>query len=72
MAGHNLPLFDRKSDFLIWQQKVKGILIQQKGFKAMDGKYSDNISEEELLENDEYVYSSIIFNLSDSVLRKVV
>ncbi|KAL2240257.1 UNVERIFIED_CONTAM: hypothetical protein Sindi_0666900 [Sesamum indicum] len=50
---------------------MKGILIQQKVFKAIDGKYSDNVSEEKILENDEYAYSSIILNLSDSVLRKV-
>ncbi|KAL2236677.1 UNVERIFIED_CONTAM: Retrovirus-related Pol polyprotein from transposon TNT 1-94 [Sesamum indicum] len=50
---------------------MKGILIQQKVFKAIDGRYSDSISEEKVLENDEYVYSSIILNLSDNVLRKV-
>ncbi|KAL0451865.1 UNVERIFIED_CONTAM: hypothetical protein Slati_1164600 [Sesamum latifolium] len=32
---------------------MKGILIQQKVFKAIDGKYSENISDEKCLENDE-------------------
>ncbi|KAK4391500.1 Retrovirus-related Pol polyprotein from transposon TNT 1-94 [Sesamum angolense] len=50
---------------------MKGILIQQKVFKAIDGKYADNVSNEKKLENDEYAYSSIILNLSDSVIRKV-
>ncbi|KAL2230503.1 UNVERIFIED_CONTAM: hypothetical protein Sindi_1644700 [Sesamum indicum] len=50
---------------------MKGILIQQKVFKAIDGRYAENISEEKLLETDEYAYSSIILNLSDNVLRKV-
>ncbi|KAL0307917.1 UNVERIFIED_CONTAM: Retrovirus-related Pol polyprotein from transposon TNT 1-94 [Sesamum calycinum] len=50
---------------------MKGILIQQKVFKAIDGKYADNVSEDKKLENDEYAYSSIILNLSDSVIRKV-
>ncbi|KAL0442085.1 UNVERIFIED_CONTAM: hypothetical protein Sradi_0147400 [Sesamum radiatum] len=50
---------------------MKGILIQQKVFKAIDGKYADNVSDDKKLENDEYVYSSIILNLSDSVIRKV-
>ncbi|KAL2231326.1 UNVERIFIED_CONTAM: Retrovirus-related Pol polyprotein from transposon TNT 1-94 [Sesamum indicum] len=50
---------------------MKGILIQQKVFKAIDGRYSDSISEEKVLENDEFAYSSIILNLSDNVLRKV-
>ncbi|KAL0426944.1 UNVERIFIED_CONTAM: Retrovirus-related Pol polyprotein from transposon TNT 1-94 [Sesamum latifolium] len=49
---------------------MKGILIQQKVFKAIDGRYTENISEEKRLENDEFAYSSIILNLSDSVIRK--
>ncbi|KAL0437658.1 UNVERIFIED_CONTAM: hypothetical protein Sradi_0473700 [Sesamum radiatum] len=50
---------------------MKGVLIQQKVFKAINGKYPENVSEEKILENDEYAYSSIILNLSDSVIRKV-
>ncbi|KAL0449220.1 UNVERIFIED_CONTAM: hypothetical protein Slati_1478400 [Sesamum latifolium] len=50
---------------------MKGILIQQKVFKAIDGKYSENISDEKRLENYEFAYSSIILNLSDTVIRKV-
>ncbi|KAL0325020.1 UNVERIFIED_CONTAM: hypothetical protein Sradi_5071300, partial [Sesamum radiatum] len=50
---------------------MKGILIQQKVFKAIDGKFPATFSEEKKLENDEFAYSSIILNLSDTVLRKV-
>ncbi|KAK4406052.1 hypothetical protein Sango_0611700 [Sesamum angolense] len=50
---------------------MKGILIQQKVFKAIDGKYADTVSYDKKLENNEYAYSSIILNLSDSVIRKV-
>ncbi|KAL2243920.1 UNVERIFIED_CONTAM: Retrovirus-related Pol polyprotein from transposon TNT 1-94 [Sesamum indicum] len=71
MSGYNLQPFNGKGDFSIWQQKMKGILIQQKVFKAIDGRYSDSISDEKVLENNEYAYSSIILNLSDNVLRKV-
>ncbi|KAL0412931.1 UNVERIFIED_CONTAM: hypothetical protein Sradi_1494800 [Sesamum radiatum] len=71
MSGYNLIPFDGKSDFSIWKQKMKGILIQQRVFKDIDGKYPENISEEKQLENDEFAYSSIILNLSDSVIRKV-
>ncbi|KAL2252587.1 UNVERIFIED_CONTAM: Retrovirus-related Pol polyprotein from transposon TNT 1-94 [Sesamum indicum] len=71
MAGYNLQPFDGKGEFSIWQQKMKGILIQQKVFKAIDGRYSDSISKEKILKNDDYAYSSIILNLSDNVLRKV-
>ncbi|KAL0396350.1 UNVERIFIED_CONTAM: hypothetical protein Scaly_0083400 [Sesamum calycinum] len=71
MAGYNLQPFDGKSDFSIWQQKMKGILIQQKVFIAIDRKYADNVSGDKKLENDEYAYLSIILNLSDSVIQKV-
>ncbi|KAL2248133.1 UNVERIFIED_CONTAM: hypothetical protein Sindi_2665600 [Sesamum indicum] len=71
MAGYSLQPFDGKSDFAIWQQKMKGVLIQQKVFKAIDGNYAETVSEEKKQENDEFAYSSIILNLSDTVLRKV-
>ncbi|KAL0368464.1 UNVERIFIED_CONTAM: Retrovirus-related Pol polyprotein from transposon TNT 1-94 [Sesamum calycinum] len=71
MAGYNLQPFDGKTNFSIWQQKMKGILIQLKVFKTPDGKYADTVSDDKKLENDEYAYSSIILNLSDSVIRKV-
>ncbi|KAL0430215.1 UNVERIFIED_CONTAM: hypothetical protein Sradi_0647500 [Sesamum radiatum] len=50
---------------------MKGILIQQKVFKAISGAYPDNASEEKIVEDDEIAYSSIILNLSDIVIRKV-
>ncbi|KAL0312836.1 UNVERIFIED_CONTAM: hypothetical protein Sradi_5682900 [Sesamum radiatum] len=50
---------------------MKGILIQQKVFKAISGAYPDNASEEKIVEDDEIAYSSIILNLSDTVIRKV-
>ncbi|KAL2251628.1 UNVERIFIED_CONTAM: Retrovirus-related Pol polyprotein from transposon TNT 1-94 [Sesamum indicum] len=71
MAGCSLQPFDGKSDFAIWKQKMKGVLIQQKVFKAIDGNCVETVSEEKKQENDEFAYSSIILNLSDTVLRKV-
>ncbi|KAL0291218.1 UNVERIFIED_CONTAM: hypothetical protein Sangu_2540100 [Sesamum angustifolium] len=50
---------------------MKGILIQQKVFKSIDGKYAENVSDDKKRDNDEYAYSSIILNLSNSVIRKV-
>ncbi|KAK4410047.1 Retrovirus-related Pol polyprotein from transposon TNT 1-94 [Sesamum angolense] len=50
---------------------MKGILIQQKVFKSIDGKYAENVSDDKKRDNDEYAYSLIILNLSDSVIRKV-
>ena len=39
---------------------MKGILIQQKVFKAIDRKYAESVSNEKKLETDEFAYSSII------------
>ncbi|KAL0391481.1 UNVERIFIED_CONTAM: Retrovirus-related Pol polyprotein from transposon TNT 1-94 [Sesamum latifolium] len=50
---------------------MKSILIQQKVFKAISGTYPDNVTEEKIVEDDEIAYSSIILNLSDTVIRKV-
>ncbi|KAL0403977.1 UNVERIFIED_CONTAM: hypothetical protein Sradi_2038500 [Sesamum radiatum] len=50
---------------------MKGILIQQKVFKAISDTYPDNATEEKIVKDDEIAYSSIILNLSDSVIRKV-
>jgi len=41
MATHyEMGIFNGKSDFSIWQHKMKGILVQQKVSKAIDVKYS--------------------------------
>lgn len=45
-------------------------MIQQNFFKAIDGRYTHTSFEEKRLKNDEYAYSSIILNLSDTMLRK--
>ncbi|KAL0396058.1 UNVERIFIED_CONTAM: hypothetical protein Scaly_0054200 [Sesamum calycinum] len=50
---------------------MKGILIQQKVFKSINGKYAENVSDDKKCDNDEYAYSSIILNMSDSVIRKI-
>ena len=77
-----LGVFNGKGDFAIWQQKMKGILVQQKVSKALIGFVKPSTSEEgkeivisditeEQKEMDELAYTSIILHLSDSVLRKV-
>ena len=66
-----LGVFNGKGDFSIWQQKMKGILVQQKISKALDGKYPETYTTEQKTEADELTYTSIILHLYDSVLRKV-
>ena len=72
MATHHFKMgvFNGKGDFSIWQQKMKGILVQLKVSKAIDGKYPEKFIVEQKLEVDEIAYSSIILHLSDLVLRK--
>ena len=64
-------VFNGNGNFSIWQQKIQGILVQQKVSKAIDGKYPEGTKEEQKLEADELAYTSIILHLSDLVLRKV-
>jgi len=43
MATHfKIGVFNGMGDFSIWQQKMKGILVQQKVSKTIDGKYPEN------------------------------
>ncbi|KAK6159055.1 hypothetical protein DH2020_006369 [Rehmannia glutinosa] len=70
-SGYHMEPFNGKTDFSIWQQKMKGILIHQKCFKAIHQKYFDKDTAEIKSELDEFAYSSIILNLSVAVLRKV-
>ncbi|KAL8553934.1 hypothetical protein ACS0TY_002262 [Phlomoides rotata] len=66
-----LTPFDGKSDFSIWQKKMKCILIQQKVFKAIDNSYASTETNDKKAEMNELALSAIILNLSDSVIRKV-
>lgn len=50
---------------------MRGILVQQKVSKALDGKYPESYTAEQKTETDELAYTSFILHLSDSVLRKV-
>lgn len=73
MSAHyfDLGIFNGKGDFSIWQQKMKGILVQQKVSKAIDNSFSATLTAEEKENLDELAYTSIILHLSDAVLRKV-
>ncbi|KAK6160801.1 hypothetical protein DH2020_004182 [Rehmannia glutinosa] len=71
VSGYHMEPFNGKTDFSIWQQKTKGILIQQKYFKVVEQKYFDKDTAEIQAELDEFAYSPIILNLYDSMLRKI-
>ena len=71
MSGYNLQPFDGKSEFSIWKQKMKGILIQQKVYKAISGVYTTDDTAAIKAELNDMAHSAIILNLSEGVLRKV-
>ena len=65
--------FDGKSDFSIWKEKMQAILIQQKCHRALEGEPSlpETLSKDDRLDLMDLAYSTILLNLSDSVLRRV-
>src|SRR2546430_1458756 len=65
--------FDGKCDFTIWKEKMTAILVQQKCHRALSGPqaFPDSFSEAERQDLMDLAYSTIILNLSDTVLRKV-
>ena len=75
MGGTKIDVesFDRKMDFVLWRQKMKAILVQQKCHRALGGeKYMPpNLTQMEKEDIMELAYSTIILNLSDSMMRKV-
>ncbi|CAH9083825.1 unnamed protein product [Cuscuta epithymum] len=74
MSAYNqygMAPFNGKSDFSIWKQKIKCILIQQKCFKAVGETYLISDTEDKRAEMNENACSVIYLNLSDSVIRKV-
>lgn len=71
MTTFELGVFNGKGDFPIWQQKMRGVLVQQKVVKAITGEYPATMTDEQKSESDELAYTSIILHLSDQVLRKI-
>ncbi|KAL6511151.1 hypothetical protein OROGR_022275 [Orobanche gracilis] len=71
VSAFSVAPFDGKGDFAIWQQKMKSILVQQKCFKAIDDSSASTVSADKRAEIDEFAYSAIILNLSDSVIRRL-
>ncbi|CAH9077615.1 unnamed protein product [Cuscuta europaea] len=63
--------FNGKTDFDIWKQKIKCVLIQHKVHRAVTGQYLETEEKPKQVEMNETTCSTIYLNLSDSVLRKV-
>ena len=73
MSGVNqygMVPFDGKTDFNIWKQKMKCVLIQKKCFKDVSQVYAAIDTVEKKSEMNKNACASIYLNLSDSVMRK--
>ncbi|CAH9096504.1 unnamed protein product [Cuscuta epithymum] len=68
---YGIAPFNGKTDFSIWKQKIKCILIQQKSYRAISETYLASDTEEKKAEMNENACSTIHLNLFDCVLRKV-
>lgn len=66
-----VTVFDGKTDFNIRKQKMQCVLVQQRVYKAIDHSYIKAITDAKKTELNDLVYSTIMFNLSDYVIRKV-
>ncbi|KAK4383959.1 Retrovirus-related Pol polyprotein from transposon TNT 1-94 [Sesamum angolense] len=52
--------------------KMKGILIQQKVFKSIDGKYAENVSDDKKRDNDDDVKAAIKYGRDNVCLDTVI
>lgn len=57
----------KKGIFTIWQQKMRGVLVQRKVLKAIIGEFPETITADQKIESDELAYTSIILHFSNQV-----
>ena len=62
---------DGSTDFVMWQMKMKAILIKEKCLKDVVETYSKDMSEEAKKDLDGIAHSEIIIKISDEVARQV-
>ena len=69
----DIDKFDGNGDFRIWRRKIRALLAQQRLLKALDDPiiWPEEISEEQKNEVLETATGTIIFHLTDSIIRLV-
>jgi hypothetical protein len=67
----DIDKFDGNGDFRIWRRKIRALLAQQRLLKALDDPiiWPEEISEEQKNEVLETATGTIIFHLTDSIIR---
>ncbi|KAM6551630.1 hypothetical protein CsatB_001438 [Cannabis sativa] len=73
MARFELEKFDGSTDFALWRESLKGILVHQKVAKVLrDEKLLAEKKPDEIVEMEEIAYYTIIMYLSNGVRRKLI
>ncbi|KAM6545735.1 hypothetical protein CsatB_026471 [Cannabis sativa] len=73
MARFELEKFDGSTDFALWRESLKGILVHQKVVKVLeDEKLLAEKKREEIAKMEEMAYYTIIMYLSNGVRRKLI
>ena len=69
----DIDKFMRKNDFVLWQIKMRAILVQQGCLLVLGGESSlpSNLSDQKKVELWEKVYNTIILGLGDKVLKEI-
>ena len=69
----DIEKFDGTGDFRIWQRKISALLAQQKLLKALEDPimWPSEFSEDQKNDLLETAIGTIIFHLSDSIIRLV-
>ncbi|KAL5569740.1 hypothetical protein UlMin_026315 [Ulmus minor] len=74
-AKFKLECFNGKGDFLLWKEKLKQVLVQQRVARAIEDptKWPEEFKKktDEIEEMNALAYSTIYLHLSDIVLRQV-
>ena len=69
----DIEKFDGTGDFRIWRRKIRALLAQQKLLKALEDSivWPSKFSEDQKNDLLETAIGTIIFHLSDSIIRLV-
>ena len=69
----DIEKFNGSGDFRIWRRKVRALLAQQKLLRTLDDpvKWPERLTEDSKIDMLETAIGTIIFHLSDSVIRLI-
>lgn len=69
---YRMKSYDGVSDFCMWSVRMKGVLVKEKVWHAVDESDPSTLSAEERKEMDLQAHSEIMMRLTDEVGRQVL